>query len=216
MNLFITLFLVLFVTIPFSLFAQKPTAVDMGLSVKWANFNLGATSPEGYGDYYAWGELKPKTAYTMDTYTMIKGDIFTKYNYMSEYGPVDNKYQFSHYKYVDDVARAKLGGKWRIPTQAEISELLDISLCEWKRTTQNGVNGYLVTSYKTGNSIFLPLAGLWNGTYCTRRGESGYYWSSSLNAYTPLRAWDLTLEWNFADIYPDARWYGFSIRPVTD
>ena len=98
--------------------------VDLGLpsGTKWATCNVGATAPEEYGDYFAWGETEPKTTYNWDTYKWCNGseDTFTKYNTKSSYGTVDNKTQL---ELADDAARANWGGQWRMPTDAEWTEL---------------------------------------------------------------------------------------------
>ncbi|MBQ5370375.1 MAG: T9SS C-terminal target domain-containing protein, partial [Bacteroidaceae bacterium] len=116
--------------------------VDLGLSVKWATCNVGADSPEDYGDYFAWGETSPKSTYDWSTYKWCKGayDNLTKYNTNSGFGTVDNKNQLD---LSDDAARANWGGSWRMPTDEEFIELGE--KCSWKRTTQNGVKGYKVT-----------------------------------------------------------------------
>jgi len=139
--------------------ADVSNAVDMGLSVKWASVNLGASSPETRGDYYAWGETITKSTYSWSTYrfgTSASGP-FSKYNTQSSYGTVDNKTRLD---LEDDAARVKLGGKWRIPTDAEWAELRE--QCVWIWTTQNGVNGYKVRA-ANGNSIFLPAGGYMDG-----------------------------------------------------
>ena len=133
--------------------------VDLGLSVKWATCNVGASKPEEYGDYFAWGETQPKNTYDWSTYKWCNGsyDTQTKYCTKSSYGTVDNKTQL---ELSDDAARANWGGSWRMPTDAEMTELRE--QCTWTWTTQNGVYGYKVTSKKSGytnKSIFLPAAG---------------------------------------------------------
>jgi hypothetical protein len=129
--------------------------VDLGLSVKWATCNVGATKPEEYGDYFAWGETTPKDAYDWSTYKWCNGgpSTQTKYCTNSSYGTVDNKTTLD---LSDDAACANWGGSWRMPTRAEQDELRNN--CTWTWTTQNGVNGYKVTG-TNGNSIFLPAAG---------------------------------------------------------
>ena len=86
--------------------------VDLGLSVKWATFNVGATKPEGYGDYFAWGETEPKDVYDWSTYKWCNGSSTTlkKYNVDSNRGTVDNKFFLES---VDDVATVRWGGDWR-------------------------------------------------------------------------------------------------------
>jgi hypothetical protein len=185
--------------------------VDLGLSVKWATCNVGATKPEEYGDYFAWGETQPKDYYDWSTYKWCNGsyNTLTKYNNSSSYGTVDNKTQL---ELSDDAARANWGGSWRMPTRAEQDELREN--CTWTWTTQNGVNGYKVTSKKNGNSIFLPAAGCRYDSSLSSAGSSGYYWSSSLSTDYPRTAYDLSFNsdyvvWNGYD-----RYIGFTVRPV--
>ena len=195
--------------------APKPTAVDMGLSVKWGSFNIGATSPEEYGDYYAWGETTTKSTYNWSTYTLCQGSntTMTKYCTSSSYGIVDNK---TILEKTDDVAAQKLGGNWRMPTDAEWTELRNTSNCTWTWTTENSVNGYRVTSKKTGNSIFLPAAGYRNEDNLYDAGSFGYYWSSSLNADSSGSAWDVYFFSSLVYRYGGNRYFGLSVRPVSE
>ena len=135
-----------------------PDAVDLGIvvdgkTIKWASFNLGASSPEEYGDYYAWGETAPKENYSWETYELYNGSesTLTRYNNNSSYGTVDNKTEFKDYNYADDAARARLGGKWRMPTDAEWTELM--TKCTWTWTSNynnTGVAGVLtINGYST-------------------------------------------------------------------
>ena len=198
---------------------EKITAVDLGLSVKWANCNLGATTPEGYGDYYAWGETAPKSSYIYDTYKWFRLEEYywgsitvTKYNTGAAIGDVDNKTVLDP---GDDVAHVKLGGKWRIPTDHEWIELIENS--DWTWTTRGGVNGFEVTSVINGKSIFLPAAGQQDGTSLDDTGSNGYYWSSSLWTDLPYDAW--RVEFNTDNIFwgnGKSRHLGFSVRPVTE
>ena len=185
--------------------------VDLGLSVKWATCNVGASKPEEYGDYFAWGETTPKSTYDWSTYKYCNGsfDSLTKYNNKSSYGAVDNK---TVLEAADDAARANWGGSWRMPTWDEQDELRE--KCTWKRTTQNGVKGYKVTSKINGNSIFLPAAGFRNGSSLTCAGSYGYCWASSLNTLNPSNAWDVGFSSD--DVYRSSnnRYFGFSVRPV--
>ena len=185
--------------------------VDLGLSVKWATCNVGATSPEDYGDYFAWGETKPKSTYTWSTYKWCKDndDNITKYCTDSRYGKVDNKTQLD---ISDDASRANWGGSWRMPTHDEIKELIEN--CTWTWTAQNGVKGYDVTSKINDNSIFLPAAGYRYVGDLDCEGIYGYYWSSSINMVTPNRVRCLdfksgSAEWNYS-----IRNVGRTIRPV--
>ena len=116
-----------------------PRAIDLGLSVKWASCNVGATAPEEYGGYYAWGETEEKSDYNWITYKHCNGSnetTMTKYCTDSSYGTVDNKTTLEQ---EDDVATVKWGGNWRIPTREELQELID--KCTWTWTTYNEVNG---------------------------------------------------------------------------
>ena len=188
--------------------------VDLGLSVKWATCNVGASKPEEYGDYFAWGETQPKSTYSWSTYKWCRGsyDTQTKYCTNSSYGTVDNK---TTLEAADDAARANWGGSWRMPTDAELTELRE--QCTWTWTTQNGVYGYKVTSKKSGytnKSIFLPAAGYRDGSSLLDAGSSGYYWSSSLSTGYPSNAWGVYFGSDSVYRYYDNRSYGFSVRPV--
>ena len=183
--------------------------VDLGLSVKWATCNVGANNPEDYGDYFAWGETTTKDTYKWSTYKWCNGSssTLTKYCNNSSYGNngfTDNKTQL---ELSDDAARANWGGSWRMPTDAEWEEL--INNCTWTWTTQNGKNGYKVTSKSNGNSIFLPASSL------DKAGSYGNYWSSSLNTDYPYGAWCVyfysSSESRSSYAY---RYNGRSVRPV--
>ncbi len=188
-------------------------AVDLGLSVKWATCNVGATKPEEYGGYYAWGETEEKDNYSWGTYKWCKGsyDTMTKYCTDSSYGTVDNKTTLAP---GDDVAHVKWGGNWRMPTRAEQDELRE--KCKWEWTTVNGVSGYKVTSKKNGNSIFLPAAGSRYGTEVYYRGSYGYFWSSSLYSSNSNSAFYLGFYIGGRDWDSSSRCYGFPVRPVCD
>ena len=186
--------------------------VDLGLSVKWATCNVGASQPEEYGDYFAWGETSPKSTYNESTYKWCNGSSrsLTKYCTKSDYGTVDNKTQL---ELSDDAARANWGGSWRMPTYDEWTELRE--KCTWTWTTQNGVYGYKVTSKTNGRSIFLPAAGFRSGSFLYSTGSYGYYWSSSLLADYPSFAW--SEDFNSSDVDWDnstRRFEGQSVRPV--
>ena len=170
--------------------------VDLGLSVKWATCNVGASKPEDYGDYYAWGETSTKTSYTEDnskTYGKQMSDISGNVNY--------------------DAATANWGGSWRLPTKKEYEELLN--RCTWKWTTQNGVNGYRVTG-PNGNSIFLPAAGYRRGSSLNRAGSRGYYWSSTPGESGTNGAYDLSFSSGNHRVGWNGRNSGRSVRPVTE
>lgn len=154
-------------------------AIDLGLpsGTKWASWNVGATKPEGYGEYYAWGETEEKKYYDWSTYT-YRGVILETYHHIG----VD----IAGTEY--DVAHVKWGGSWCMPTMAQLDELRENCTREW--TQQNGVNGIRVTG-PNGNSIFLSAAGLRWGDYLYDEGSYGHYWSSSLYPYSEYYAYRL-------------------------
>ena len=184
--------------------------VDLGLSVKWATFNVGALSPEDFGSYYAWGETETKSVYTGFTYKW--SDV--NYIDLTKYNTDDNKTTLDP---EDDVACVKWGGSWRMPTKAELDELQ--ANCKWTWTTVNGVNGYLVTSNKTDysdRSIFLPCARV--RVNMLRSGNLsdsyGQYWSSSINLDNPYEVWYLHFYSGNHFVREDMREPGRSVRPV--
>ena len=189
--------------------------VDLGLpsGTMWATCNVGASTPEGYGDYFAWGELTPKQRYDWDTSKWYNGGpiiSLTKYITYYMYGFVDNKTTLD---LSDDVAHGIWGGNWRMPTDAEWRELQNI--CTWTWTSRAGRHGYKVTSKKNGNSIFLPAAGCRDDTSIENKGSFGHYWSSSLRDNNIDRSAKCVyfsptlMEWKSSD-----RCYGLSVRPV--
>ena len=193
-------------------------AVNLGLpsGTKWANMNVGASSPEDYGDYFAWGETETKNEYGVSTYKWCNGSYttMTKYCSRSEWGYngfTDNKTQLDP---EDDAAYVNLGSDWCMPTYANIQELLDNCTTEW--TTINSVNGWKFTG-PNGNSIFLPAAGCINADSPSAVGMWGYYWSStfSLNEENEDYAWMLLGFPNSgADRTSAPRDIGRSVRPV--
>ena len=192
--------------------------VDLGLpsGIKWATCNVGAITPEGYGDYFAWGETSPKSNYTLETYKFrTSGDSyknvkFSKYNTKRSHGKVDNK---TTLEISDDAARVNWGGNWRMPTYNEWDELKNN--CTWTWATQNGVGGYKVTSRTNGNSIFLPAAGDRSGASVYYVGSFGCYWSSSLLESDPSYAYDL-LYFSSGDVDRNVsyRYDGRTVRAV--
>ena len=191
-------------------------AIDMGLSVKWGSFNIGASKPEDYGDYFAWGETEPKSDYGWSTYIWCSGSVnkLIKYNDSSSCGPiVDNK---DTLEMEDDAANALLKGNWRMPTYAEINELISSDNCRTEWSTINGVGGMKITSKKTGNSIFLPGAGYRYGKDITNTGYYGYYWSSSLHKGSPIDARAMDFDTHGINAVVSNRDVGYQVRPVTD
>ena len=203
-------------------------AVDLGIvmtrtdgttyKLYWAKSNLSdkglCANPEDYGDYYAWGETEPKENYSWSTYKFgTSSTSLTKYNTNSANGTVDNKIVLDP---EDDVAHVKLGGKWRMPTDAEWTELR--TKCTWTWTTNyNGtsVKGRIVTA-TNGNSIFLPAAGDRHDTGLSNVGSVGGYCSSSLSTDYPYNAWSVYFESGRVLRYDDYRYYGISVRPVSE
>ncbi|MCR4994414.1 MAG: hypothetical protein K6A32_03400 [Bacteroidales bacterium] len=172
-------------------------AVDLGLSVCWAAFNIGASSPEEYGDFFAWGETKAKSRYTESSYSYYKKG---QYEYIGV-NICGTKY---------DAARQAWGGLWRLPARSEVAELT--SQCTWTAETLNGVSGYRVTG-PNGNSIFLPAAGYQNGTGRKEVGTGGFYWSGNLDRSMTSTAYNLNFR-GYSDDWSANRFYGFSVRAV--
>ena len=201
--------------------------VDLGLSVKWATCNLGATKPSDYGHYYAWGETEPKAEYTWATYKWMQAGQ-SDWKHITKYTVADGQTEGIWYdaggtfigdnkttlEAADDAATRKLGSPWRMPTLVEIRELLDANNCTWTWTTQDGKNGYEVKSKTNGNSIFLPAAGYRGGSALYYAGSGGYFWSCSLDAARSYCARNLGFDSGARGWYHNPRFYGFSVRPV--
>ena len=170
----------------------------MGLSVKWATCNVGASSPSGYGYYSAWGETSTKSKYrssTCKTWERSMSDIGGNSSY--------------------DATRANWGGSWRLPTKSECNELVNNCTRQW--TTQNGVKGMLFTSKRNGNSIFFPAAGWRYGTSTTYAGERGYYWSSTPYGSNKQNAYNLYFNsGGSANTDWSHRYSGQPVRPVVE
>ena len=185
--------------------------VDLGLpsGTLWATCNVGANTPEQYGDYFAWGETAPKEVYNWENYQWCNGsdNSITKYCMDSSFGTVDGKTELEP---EDDAAYVNWGLSWRIPSQDQTKELCDN--CSWQWTQRNGVNGMLVIGVN-GNTIFLPAAGFRMYNNISFAGSRGNYLSRSL-AYSNC-AYYLYLEsglWIY-NYYGD-RFVGQTIRPV--
>ena len=191
--------------------------VDLGLpsGLLWATCNVGADSPEDYGDYFAWGEAQPKDTYDWSTYqyngTSWEDPQLTKYCNDASYGYNGFTDNLTTLLPEDDAATANWGNGWRMPTQEEWQELYDNTTVTW--TTQNGVNGRLFTA-SNGNSLFLPAAGFpWDGEL-SDAGSSGFYWSSSLYTDYPYYAWYLCFGSGSTSVDISSRDFGFSVRPI--
>ena len=177
--------------------------VDLGLSVKWATCNVGATSPEEYGDYFAWGETSTKETYDIDnclTHGLDNSQLQSQ-GYIDSEGNLNPQY---------DAATANWGGNWRMPTYGELNELRN--RCTWTWMTQNGVYGCKVGG-PNGNSIFLPAAGCRDRSAFYSAGSCGYYWSSAPYKYNAYRLCFVSYD-RYMDYYN--RSFGFSVRPVLE
>ena len=187
--------------------------VDLGLpsGTLWATCNVGASKPEEYGDYFAWGETAPKEVYTWETYKWCNGtsNTMTKYCTDSSYGTVDGKTDLDP---EDDAAYVNWGASWRMPTQSQCIELSNN--CTWTWTTRNGVNGQLITG-PNGNTMFLPAAG---DRYQNKIGDLGTYgqfWSRTLSLSNQYAADILFLHsYGLTGINGNDRYLGFSVRAV--
>jgi hypothetical protein len=186
---------------------NHPHMIDLGLpsGTKWACCNVGATTPEGYGDYFAWGETQPKEVYNWDTYQ------YGYYNYDGDYSHlVDIGSDIAGTQY--DAATANWGAPWRLPTLAQRQELRNNCTSEW--TTQNGINGRTFTG-PNGGTIFLPAAGCRYNSSIDYDGSSGLYWSSALCESSPVDAYILCYFDSGDVIWSNSgRISGQSIRPV--
>ena len=190
-----------------TLYAQWHEYVDLGLpsGLLWATCNVGSTTPEGYGDYFAWGETTTKETYSWDNYKYYDGSNLTKYTGSDGLTTLQSS---------DDAATANWGSGWRMPTYDEMLELKNNCTVTW--STQNGVNGRLFTG-PNGNSIFLPAAGDRFDGYDGEgdsAGSDGYVWSSSLYTRNPYYAWYLLFYSDGYGMYEGFRYCGLSVRPV--
>ena len=189
--------------------------VDLGLpsGTLWATCNVGASTPEEYGDYFAWGETAPKNYYAWTTYRWCEGNYnkLTKYctnNHYGVDGMVDHKYELEP---ADDAAYVNWGPSWRMPTIAQQNELREECNCIW--TMSNGVNGLLVTG-PNGNTIFLPATGCIEGSLLKDEGSTTKYWSRTLWSLYPEGAQGLQFEPTNVYYYSYDRCDGLPVRAV--
>lgn len=189
-------------------------AIDLGLpsGTKWADRNVGADSPEGYGDYFAYGDTLPKESYVDDN--CVTDGI--KFQYLVSKGILGNDGNLTA-KY--DAATVNWGDGWKTPTFAQIKEL--ITTCIWTWKTKNGVEGYEVKSEKNGNSIFLPAAGVRKGASLNGKGLRGLYRSSTYYEYGGYYSYCLDFSSNGSHGWDNGgfsgeRHYGYSVRPVVE
>lgn len=187
--------------------------VDLGLpsGLLWATRNVGATTPEEYGDYFAWAETTPKGTYdwTNLRYSVGGCNQLTKYCGKSSYGSIGFTDSLSVLQPPDDAATALYGG--RIPTKEDWQELIDNTTSQW--TTQNHVYGRRFTG-ANGNSIFLPAAGGRNGKSLEYGTNCGFYWSSSLYTEYPCSAWYCYFFTDGCYVGYYGRAYGHAVRAV--
>ncbi len=179
-----------------------PTAVDLGLSVKWASCNLGAEQPQEFGNYYSWGETEPKADYSKTTYFDLE------YKYATE----NNDTCFAG-KAQYDAASAAWGNGWRTPTNLELKELID--KCKWKSIRYKGTNGYKVTG-PNGNQIFIPAAGEMTGKSCYSAQTNGYYMSASQSKEYDEPSYQLYFSTSDIEVTLNYKYVGRTVRPVLD
>ena len=208
--------------------------VDLGIvvggkKIKWATCNVGAANPQDYGDYFAWGETSGydsgKTTFKWDNYKWMQSGQ-SNYQYITKYTVADEQTDGIWYDgggnfigenktvldFEDDAARANWGGSWRMPTNTEMEALLALSK-EWG--TYKGFYGYKFTG-SHGKTLFLPAAGYRYGPYLSNAGSYGYYWSSSLNEDYSDFAWYVYFTLGDAKSNKNDRYFGRSVRPVTE
>ena len=177
--------------------------VDLGLpsGVKWATCNVGAETPEEYGNYYAWGETSPKAEYSWEN----------SVTYGEQMSDISGNAQY-------DSATANWGGSWRMPTEDEMQEL--VFYCEWEWTQVNGVYGSKVIG-PNGSCIFLPAAGFRDWTSLFTDGDYGNYWSSTpydiYDDYVDYYAYGrLFLDGSVGASWRYVRYNGLTVRPLTE
>ena len=190
---------------PISGFINGHEWVDLGLpsGTKWATCNVGASTPEEYGGYYAWGETQEKKEYAWSTYTHCNGSANTCHNLGSDIAGTQC-----------DVAHVKWGGSWVMPSLDQIKELVSNSSAQW--TTKNGVYGMSFTG-PNGGTIFLPAVGFRWSDYLRYDGSNGFYWSSTLHPSYSNYAYYLSFNSGLANWLNDdgSRSSGQGVRPVT-
>jgi len=182
--------------------------VDLGLpsGTLWASCNIGANSPEDYGDYFAWGETETKDEYSWATYSLSGGSSST----ITKYCSADNQMVLLP---EDDAARANLGDGWQMPTLEQSEELFNTSYTSTEWTQMNGVDGMKITSISNGKSIFLPAAGYRKDTDLNSVGGMGTYWTTSRADYA-MHAYEIYVSSGGFSKYMADRSWGHTIRPV--
>ena len=211
------------ITLDGNIVAGDPQLVDLGLpsGILWMDRNVGASSPEDAGLYFAWGETIGYTAdevgktkqFNWDDYKYANGayNKLTKYCNESSYGNDGYTDGLTTLETTDDAVLQNVH-KYSMPTKEQLQELIDGTTSTW--TTQNGVNGRLFTSKTNGNSIFVPAAGCGGGGSVDYVGSYGRLWSSSLYGVNANNAWYLNFGSDGVGLYPNSRCCGFSVRGV--
>ena len=207
----------------------EPESVDLGLSVKWATFNVGSFAPEMIGDFFAWGEVEPyyEAGYAESADPVWKdgkseGYAWPSYQWAELVDSASGNYTVTKYakdgktvlEDADDAAIQAWGGKWRMPDTDEFRELM--YLCDWEFVVVNGVKGYRVTSKIDGytdKSIFLPLTNSRSGSKFNSDSE-GYYWSRNVNEGNSITAWYLYIDEGYQSVWNYYRYQGRTVRPV--
>lgn len=193
--------------------------VDLGLpsGTLWATMNIGATSPEDYGDYFAWGEVwgynSAKRYFAWDSYKWCKGSntSLTKYCLSSGYGDVDGKDMLD---LEDDAANANWGEEWQIPSVEQMDELQDTCYTKWTWIKRDGINGYEIKSLKNEKIIFLPATGYYIYGKLTSAGDYGNYWLCTLNNNNQAQATCMAFYSNIMGKKESDRYIGRSVRAV--
>jgi len=192
--------------------------VDLGLpsGTLWATCNVGASKPEEYGDYFAWGEIETKSDYSWSTCKYCKGSslTLTKYCTLSNYGYNGFTDNLTELQPEDDAATANWGSGWQMPSLDQIKELYNSIYTTTEWTQVNGVNGRKITSKSNGNSVFLPATGYRYDTSLIDAGRGSRYWSRSLDAKNSGNAWYLSFGSGYIDWGSFYRCEGRSVRPV--
>lgn len=187
---------------------NHPKGIDLGLSVKWSNRNVGAIHPEGCGSYFAWGETEPKDSYSLENYR-INDEIIKSEHFYSKNSDEGRNLHANH-----DAATVKWGKPWRMPTLEEIQELSD--KCTWKQAERNGIRGYQIYGVNA-NSIFLPSVGYCSGTSLRMANTHTLYWSSTLcPKHISYCAYILYAYLSQSSTTYYNRCFGLPIRPVMD
>ena len=192
--------------------------VDLGLpsGTLWAMCNIGASKPEEYGDYFAWGETTTKSNYSWSTYKYCIGDNhpLTKYCSQSDYGYNGFTDTLTELEPEDDAATVNWGSDWQMPIYDQIEELINSNYTTTTWTTQGGVYGRKITSKNNGNTLFLPATGIRSDTGLDAVGSYGSYWSRSLNSGYSNYAYDVRFHSSYIGTDYGTRCYGRSVRPV--